>query len=421
MKSYRGSPSRRESLLMHPRSILLALTVAATVYASTLAQSHSSDENSLSDDGDSPQVSESTSGLGFNEPTDAVTEIASLRRTIRLLPNDPDYRLKLAGALSRVGDPDAAIEECRAAIKLQPDDGNAHLQLGLILMAKQEWQAAASALGEAVRLEPNLSHAHYSLGSVYYSLGDVTAAVQSYRRTLDLQPHFPDAHYRLALLLRIAGRTREAVQHLETAAAGGVPQARLFLGNAYQTGQGVEKNLGLAIFWWMQAADLGQQTAVDSLSKMRRQALSSESTKQRRIELQSAFQIYRNTLWNNFPDISRPTQQQSLGKVLLEQNPVEDAVPVLLKECFALSEEAHAELAALYETGWERSLKPYDKNILACFESTSADGFAPAKKILARIYAKGLGVDADIPKAKTLLKGLPKQETQSLIEELRLP
>ena len=193
-----------------------------------------------------------------------------------------------------------------------------------------------------------------------------------------------------------------------------------FLGNAYQTGQGVEKNLGLAIFWWCKP-DLGQQTAADSLSKVRRQALSSESTKQRRIESLSALQIYRNTLWNTFPDISRPTQPQSLGKVLLEQNRIEDAVPVLLKECFALSEEAHAELAILYETGWEQSLKPYDKNILTCFESTSADGFAPAKKILTRIYAKGLGLDADIPKAKTLLKGLPKQETQSLIQELKLP
>jgi Tfp pilus assembly protein PilF len=347
-----------------------------------------------------------------------VTEIASLRRTIRLLPDDSDYRLQLAGALLRVGDLDAAVEECRAAITLQPDDGNAHLQLGLMLMAKQEWRAAASALGEAIRLEPNLPHAHYSLGSVQYSLGNVTAAVQSYRRTLELRPHFPDAHYRLALLLRVAGRTREAAQHLETAAADGVPQARLFLGNAYQTGQGVEKNLGLAIFWWMQAADLGQQTASDSLSKVRRQALSSESTKQRRMELQSALQIYRNTLWNDFPDISRPSEPQSLGKVLLEQNRAEDAVPVLLKECFALSEEAHAELATLYETGWDQYLKPFDKNILTCFQTTSADGFIPAKKVLTRIYAKGLGLDADIPKAKALLKGLPKQDTQSLFDEL---
>lgn len=404
---------------MRPGSLLLALAVAVTVCSSSLARSHSPSTHNLSTDGDSPEAADAAPALGFNEPADAVTEIASLRRTVRLLPSDPDYRLKLAGALFRIGDLDAAVEECRAAIKLQPDDGNAHFQHGLMLIAKQEWRAAASALEEAIRLEPNLPHAHYSLGSVYYSLGNVTAAVQSYRRTLELHPYFPDAHYRLALALRVAGRTREAVPHLETAAAGGVPQARSFLGNAYQTGQGVEKNLGLAIFWWMQAADLGQQPAADSLSKVRRQALSSDSTKQRRAELQSALQIYRNTLWNDFPDISRPSEQQSLGKVLLEQNR-EDAVSVLLKECSTLSEEAHIELARLYETGWDQYLKPFDKNILACFESTSADGFAPAKKLLARIYAKGVGLHADIPKAKALLKSLSKQETQSLLVELGL-
>ncbi len=400
---------------MRPRSILLVLTVTATVCSLSLACSHSPSEHSPSE---SSAASGSIPRLGFNEPADTVTEIAALRRTVRLLPNAPDNRLQLAEALLRVGDLDAAVEECRTAITLQPDDGNAHLQLGLMLMAKQEWRAAASALGEAIRLEPNLPHAHYSLGSVQYSLGNVTTAIQSYRRTLELRPHFPDAHYRLALLLRVAGRTREAAQHLETAAASGVPQARLFLGNAYQTGQGVEKSLGLAIFWWMQAADLGQQTASDSLSKVRRQALSSESTKQRRMEWQSALQIYRNTLWNDFPNISRPSEPQSLGKVLLEQNRAGEAVPILLKECFALSEEAHAELATLYETGWDQYLKPFDKNILTCFQTTSADGFIPAKKILTRIYAKGLGLDADIPKAKALLKSLPKQDTQSLLDEL---
>jgi hypothetical protein len=83
----------------------------------------------------------------------------------------------------------------------------------------------------------------------------------------------------------------------------------------------------------------------------------------------------------------------------------------------ALSDEAHAELAILYESGWDQYLKPYDKNILACFESTSADGFATAKKILFRIYAKGIGLEADIPKAKALLKGLSKEETQSWLDE----
>jgi TPR repeat protein len=328
--------------------------------------------------------------------------------------------LKLADALLHVGDLDAAIEECRAAIALQLDDANAHLQLGILFMVKQEARTAASALKEAIRLEPGLAHAHYSLGSVHYSLGNVTAAVQSYHRALELQPHFLDAHYRLALLLKVTGQEREAAHHMEAAAIDGVPQARFFLGNAYRDGQGVEKNLGLAIFWWMQAIELGQQTAYDSLSKLRRQTLAPGLTTQRRVELLKGLQSYRTILWNDYPDMSRVSDRQSLGKVLLGQGRGEDAFWVLIKECAALGEEAHTELAALYEAGLVPSLKPFDKRILACFESTAADGFVPAKKILARIYAKGLGLDTDTLKAKAMLKDLPKQETESLLDELGL-
>ena len=403
---------------MRPRLILLALTTAALIFVSSPTFPHSSGGHGPSVDGDSPESSGSVSGLGFNERADVVTMLEGLRRAVRLLPNDPEYRLKLAGALLRVGDLDAAIEECRAAIKLQEDDGNAHLQLGLLLMAKQEWHPAASALKKAIGLDPDLPHAHYSLGSVHYSLGNVTAAIQSYRQALELSPHFSDAHYRLALLLRVTGQAQEAAHHMEAAAIDGIPQARFFLGNAYKDGQGVEKNLGVAIFWWMQAIELGHQTAYEALSKLRRQTLAAELTAQRRTELLKGFQSYRTALWNDYPDMNRVSDRQSLGKVLLGQGRGEDAFWVLIKESAALSEEAHIELAALYEAGSPPYLKPFDKRILACFESTAADGFVPAKRILARIYAKGLGLSTDTLKAKATLRDLPKEETQSLRDKL---
>lgn len=395
---------------MHFRLMLQALTVVTVVSFSSPVLPHGLDNHDPSVDGNFPD----------NARADPVTGLAELRRAVRLLPNDPDYRLKLADTLLRLGDLDAAIEECRAAIKLVPDDANAHLQLGIMFMAKQEWRAAASGLKEAVRLDPDLPHAHYSLGSVHYSLGNVTAAVQSYRQALELRSRFPDAHYRLALLLRVTGQAQEAAQHMEAAAIDGIPQARFFLGNAYKEGQGVEKSLGSAIFWWMQAIELGHQTAFDSLSKLRRQTLAWESPAQRRTELLKGFQSYRTALWNDYPDMSRTSDRQSLGTVLLGQGRGEEAMWVLIKECVALSEEALTELAVLYEAGWSSYLRPFDKRILACFESTAADGFVPAKKILARIYAKGLGLDTDIPKAKAMLKDLSKQEGQPLLDELGL-
>lgn len=354
------------------------------------------------------------------EREDAVMGLGELRGAVRVAPDSAEARLKLAQGLYRIGDLDAAIEECRASIKLKPDDAKAHLQLGVILMAKQDWRAASSVLKEAIRLAPELTHAHYSLGSVQYSLGHVKAAIQSYRQALELQPHFPDARYRLALLLKLTNHDQEAARLMEEAAVGGVSQAQFFLGNAYKSGQGVEKNPANAIFWWTKAVEFGHQPAADALSKLRRQALSPDQTDRQRNAALDAFRSYRDKLWVDFPDYSRTGDNETLGTTLLKQNRADHAVSVLLKESYALSDVAQAELAALYESGWNQHLAPFDKKILSCIETTAAEGFLPARKALARIYGKGLGMEPDLQKAKAILKGLSKQEMKSVLDELGL-
>ena len=403
---------------MHLGLILLPLTVALLLLSPDLTHAHSIEEHAASFQGDTSEPPQASSELEATERPDVVTKLEALRRSIRLLPNVPEYRLQLADALLHLGELDSAIEECRAAIRLQPDDGRAHLQLGLLLSSKQDWHAAGSALKEALRLEPNLPQAHYSLGTVHYSLGDVTSAIRDYRRALELRPYFVDAHHHLGLLLKITGQMHKAIPHLETAALGGVPEARLFLGNAYKDGQGVEKNLGLAIYWWMQAVELGEQTSFLSLSKLRRQTLAPGLSTLQRMELLRGFQAYRTLLWNDYPDMSRVSDRQSLGKALLAEGRGEDAIWALLKEGVALSEEAHTLLATLYETGSNPYLKPFDRRILTCFETTAADGFTSAKKILGKIYATGLGVDTDLQKAKAILTGLPKKDAQAILNEL---
>lgn len=354
------------------------------------------------------------------ERTDAVADLSELRGAVRTFPADAAARLKLAQGLYRVGDLDAALDECRIALKLHPNNPEALLQLGIILMAKQDGHAAATALMEAILLNPELTHAHYSLGSVQYSLGNLKAAVQSYRRALELQPHFPDARYRLALVLKLTNHDQEAAQFMEEAAAGGVPQAQFFSGNAYKAGQGVAKNLGRAIFWWTRAVEFGHQPAADALAKLRRQALSADQTDRRRNEALDGFRAYRALLWEEFPDYSRSGDSDTVGTALLNDNRTDFAVPTLLQESYALSDVALAELARLYEAGWDRHLAPFDKKMFACIETLAAEGFAPAKKALARIYGLGLGVAPDRVKAKASLKGLPKQDANPLIDELSL-
>jgi TPR repeat protein len=353
-------------------------------------------------------------------PEDAVGEIRQLRNAIRLTPDRTDLRLQLVDRLLRFGDLDAAIDECRAAITLDRNDAKAHMQLGVLLMARQDWKLAAASLKDAVRLAPALTQAHYNLGSVHYALGNVKAAMQSYRDALTVQPHFPDARYRLALLLKLTNQEREAAQFMEEAAIGGIPQAQYFLGNAYKQGLGVEKNLVHAITWWTKAASLNYQPAAEALSKLRHQTYATDQPNRRRQDIADAFRQYRHQLWEEYPHLTRQEPDQSLGIALLGNNQLADGIAILLAETYALSETALAELAQRYEIGADTGLAQYDRRILACFDITAADGFPPARKTLARIYAKGLGVEADRTKARSALKGLPKQDAQKLIDELGL-
>ena len=352
------------------------------------------------------------------EQEDAVMALGELRNAVLASPDSADDRLKLAQGLYRVGDLDAAIEECRAALKLKSNNARAYLQLGITLMAKQDGHEAALALMEAIMLDPELTQAHYSLGSIQYSLGNLPAAIQSYRRALELQPSFLDARYRLALALKLTNRHQEAAQLMENAAVGGIPQAQYFMGNAYRNGQGVEKNLTLAIRWWIKAVEFGQQRAAESLSQLRRQALSSDQSERRRKDAIEGFRQYRDELWADYPDTARTDPRDSLGIALLKDSQAFNGVTTLFAEAYALSETAHDELARLYETGLDTRLAQFDKRILTCFAITAADGFIPAKKTLARIYGNGLGVTPDLQKAKAILKGLPKQEMKEVLDEI---
>ena len=353
-----------------------------------------------------------------HEHADAVVELGELRGAVRVSPDNADARLKLAQALYRIGDLDAALDECRVALKLESHNARSHLQLGVIQMAKQDGHAASIALMEAILLDPGLTEAHYSLGSVQYSLGNHAAAIQSYRRALQLQPSFPDARYRLALVLKLANRHQEAAQFMEEAAIGGVSQAQYFMGNAYRNGQGVAKNLALAIRWWTKAVEFGQPRAAESLSQLRRQALSPDQPERRRQQAIEAFRQYRSDLWADYPDMARNDSSASLGIALLHDGQAAHGVTTLLAEAFALGEAAHDELARLYETGLDTRISQFDTRILACFTTTAADGFIPSKKTLAHIYGKGLGVIPDMKKAKTMLKGLSKQEIKATLNEI---
>ncbi|MBL8044510.1 MAG: tetratricopeptide repeat protein [Nitrospira sp.] len=344
--------------------------------------------------------------------------LSQARQALHAEPDAQEPRLTLGRTLFQLGDTDGAIDEYRTALRFHPTVAQIHVDLGTALMAKQDWRTAMTELQEAARLDPTLVQAHYSMGTIHYTRGNIQSAIKAYQEALRLKPDFAEAHYRLGLVLKVAGRDKDAAQELEAAALAGLAKAQYFLGNAYRSGQGVEKSQIMAITWWAQAFEQGLPEASQALTQLRRLAAvkGNLQTKQSKAAAE-AFKNYCDQLWLDFPDLDRDQPNQTVGTTLLKQGRTAEALPVLLREAYALNEMSHATLVHLYEQGLDGQLPPHGQWILSYLESTAADGAVSSRMALARIYAKGLGLAPDLAKAKSYLKGLPREDVKRILDE----
>lgn len=354
--------------------------------------------------------------------------VPRLREALRLRPDLAEAQTSLGLALYGMGDLDGAIEEYRAILRRQPDGtraetspvdaSQARLHLGAALMAKQDWVGARAELEEVVRHRPDLLQAHYSLAVVRYTLGELDGAIAAFRRVIEIDATHADARYNLALALQLARRDAEAARELLVAAGAGVPRAQYFLGTAYATGAGVERDLARAITWWLQAAERGVTQAEHALVQLRQIAVGrARPGLAERQAVQQAFREARSELWSQFPGLPRDAED-SLGGTLLWHGRAEEALPILVREASMLSESAQLLLETLYEHGVEGQLAAHDARVLGYLKTAAAEGQPRPRIALARIYARGLGVPRDVGRAIGLLKSTPHEDAQRLLREL---
>ena len=358
-------------------------------------------------------------GVGLLASGDLLGARAELREALRLQPDLVQARFSLGTALYLSGDVDSAIDAYRTVIRQQPDLAHAHLHLGTSLMVTHAWAEAQSSLKTAVSLQPDLVPAHYSLGIVRDRLGDRSGAIESYREALRLRPDHAEAHYHLGLALRQNKQETEATKEFLAAAQAGVPQAQYYAGVAYASGAGVERNLESAIAWWFLAVDQEVPQAKEALAHLRKMTLTTgkRSAGEARV-VQDAFGAFRRSLWQQVSDLKGQAVDESVGVGLLRAGRTREAVRVLLHEAEALSEEAQAQLEALYANGVEGQLPTHNGRILEYFKSAAGEGLPYPRVILARIYARGLGIPPDTSKALGLLKGNAREDARALVKDL---
>jgi tetratricopeptide (TPR) repeat protein len=358
-------------------------------------------------------------GVGLLASGDLLGARAELREALQLQPDLVQARFSLGTALYLSGDVDSAIDAYRTVIRQQPDLAHAHLHLGIALTVTHEWADAKAALAKAVSLQPDSVTAHYNLGLVRDQLGDRRGAIESYREALRLRPDHAEAHYHLGLALKKNRQEPEATKEFLAAAQAGVPQAQYYAGVAHASGAGVERNLASAISWWFLAADQEVPQAKEALAHLRKMTLLTDKRSAGEVRVvQDAFGTFRRSLWQQVSDLKGRAPDESVGVGLLQAGRARGAVPVLLHEAAALSEQAQAQLETLYADGVEGQLPPHDGRILEYFKSAADEGLPYPRVILARIYARGLGVPPDTRKALGLLKGNPREDARALAKEL---
>lgn len=349
---------------------------------------------------------------------DLIGATEELREALRVQPDLVEARMSLGTALYQIGDLDGASEAYHAALRTQPDLVQAHVNLATIHIVKREWAPARNELQVALQLQPDLVRAHYALGLVRYGLGDRRGAIEAYREALQLKPDYADAHYNLGLLLKLANQEGEAAQEFYAAALAGMPKAQYFLGSAHASGRGVERDLIVAVQWWFRAAEQHEPQAMEALSQLRQSIFTKNKRPSgERDAIIQAFAEFRNELWKEYPEFDRQASD-CVGAALIQQDRLREALPVLLQEGMALSEPAQAVLETLYERGLEGKLAPYDERIRTFFKMTAEEGVPRARLVMARVYARGLGVQQDVKKAKALLKGDSSDEAKALLREI---
>lgn len=348
---------------------------------------------------------------------DYLTTADRLRKALRLDPTSTDTRFALGQALFGLGDIDAALEEYRQVVQEWPLSIPARLHLTSALMAKRRWKDAQKELGTILAQDNKVAVAHHNLGAVRYSQGDVKGAIEAYRAALTLAPESVETHYNLGVVLRLGGRWKDAIPELLAAAEAGHPKAQFFLASAYANGAGADRDLTLAIRWWIAASEHGVAEAQDALSKLRKAGMKPNPSKETGKAIK-AFQTYRQDLWFAFPELTPNGTEETVGIALLQSFRVTEAVPTLIREATALGELSERYLAALYEQGLPSLLKPHDPRILRYFEMAANDGAPQAKLALARFHALGLGVPADRGKALAIIKGLPSGYAEQFLQDL---
>jgi tetratricopeptide (TPR) repeat protein len=149
------------------------------------------------------------------------------------LLNPSDWEVKLVVGQLYLLDhkPDQALREAQTVLASQPANAGALTLLGSVYMNRKDFTKAVEAYRRLVELLPNASDRHYSLGVALMAAKQNGEAKKEFETALSLSPGNVEAGTQILNLDLQAGRTGDALAHIQKqiATAGRKPQLLLML------------------------------------------------------------------------------------------------------------------------------------------------------------------------------------------------
>ena len=143
--------------------------------------------------------------------------IEHLQQSLARDPKIVDSRYMLGVIYLEQGKNEAARDQFLEAVKIAPDWANAHSELCIAYLRLHQPSAALAPCKRSVELDAKDPDKVFNLGLVQRATEDVNGAIVSFAAAEKLRPGGFDEESLLGETLAEAGRTDEAIQHLQSA------------------------------------------------------------------------------------------------------------------------------------------------------------------------------------------------------------
>ncbi len=135
-------------------------------------------------------------------------------RALKLSPDSPSLRHRLATALFRMGDERGAEQQFERVLRTAPASRDTHYNLALIKAGSGRIEAAITQLTTALGYEPGDARAHVTLARLLAVTGRPAEALAHYTTVLEQEPRRADAALGYAMTLSLLERYPEARDRL---------------------------------------------------------------------------------------------------------------------------------------------------------------------------------------------------------------